>query len=63
MTVDNVSYQRGRESFQGGPEKPKRMRWKTYNLLMDKLVAADRLADRLAGQRLVMLAARWMKTL
>jgi hypothetical protein len=38
-----------------------RMRWKTYNRLMDKLVAADCLADRLAEQRLIMLAPRWMK--
>jgi hypothetical protein len=36
------------------PDKPKRMRWKTYNRLMDKLVAADDVAD---GQ-LVLLAAR-----
>lgn len=43
------------------PDKPKRMRWKTYNRLMDKLVAADRLADRVADQRLIMLTARWMK--
>jgi hypothetical protein len=39
------------------PDKPKRMRWKTYNRMMEKLVAADRLANRLADQRLVMLAA------
>jgi hypothetical protein len=39
------------------PDKPKRMRWTTYNRLMDKLVAADRLSD----QRLIMLAARWTK--
>jgi hypothetical protein len=37
------------------PEKPKRMRWTTYNRLMDKLVAADRLTDA----RIIMLAARW----
>jgi len=43
------------------PAKPKRMRRKTYNRLMDKFVAADRLADRVADQRLIMLAARWMK--
>jgi hypothetical protein len=36
------------------PDKPKRMRWTTYNRLMDKLVAADDVAD---GQ-LVLLAAR-----
>jgi hypothetical protein len=39
------------------PDKPKRMRWTTYNRLMDKLVAADRVAD----QGLIMLAARCMK--
>jgi hypothetical protein len=27
------------------PEKPKRMRWTTYNRLMDELVAADDVAD------------------
>jgi hypothetical protein len=43
------------------PDKPKRMRWKTYNRLMDKLIAAERFADRVADQRLIMLAARWMK--
>jgi hypothetical protein len=36
------------------PDKPKRMRWKTYNRLMNKLVAADDVADG----RLVLLAAR-----
>ena len=36
------------------PDKPKRMRWTTYDRLMDKLVAADRVADA----KLVMLAAR-----
>jgi len=40
------------------PAKPKRMRWKTYNRLMAKLVAADRLANHLADQRLMMLSAR-----
>src|SRR5215470_15334448 len=34
------------------PDKPKRMRWTTYNRLIDKLVAADRVVDA----RLVMLA-------
>jgi hypothetical protein len=38
------------------PDKPKRMRWTTYNQLIDKLVAADRVAD----ERLVLLAARWL---
>jgi hypothetical protein len=37
------------------PDKPSRMRWTTYDRLMDKLVAADRVADA----RLVRLAARW----
>jgi len=38
------------------PDKPKRMRWTTYNRLMDKLVAADDVAD----ERLILLAARWL---
>jgi hypothetical protein len=38
------------------PDKPKRMRWTTYNLLMDKLVAADDVAD----ERLALLAA-WLE--
>jgi hypothetical protein len=37
------------------PDKPKRMRWTTYTRLMDKLIAADRVAD----ERLIMHAARW----
>jgi len=37
------------------PDKPPRMRWVTYNRLMDRLVAADGVAD----ERLVLLAARW----
>jgi hypothetical protein len=37
------------------PDKRKRMRWATYNRIMDEIVAADRLADA----RLVMLAARF----
>jgi hypothetical protein len=37
------------------PDKPRRMRWTTYNRLMDKLVAADRIADA----RLIMLVDRW----
>ena len=40
------------------PDKPRRMRWNTYNRLMDKLVAADRLAHRLADQRLLTFAVR-----
>jgi hypothetical protein len=39
------------------PDKPKRMRWKTYNLLMDKLVAADDVTDA----RLALLAARFLE--
>ena len=38
------------------PDKPKRMRWTTYNRLMDKLAAADGVAD----ERLILLAARWL---
>jgi hypothetical protein len=38
------------------PDKPKRMRWTTYNRMMDKLVAAEGVAD----ERLLMLAARWL---
>ena len=38
------------------PDKPKRMRWTTYNRLMDRLVAADGVAD----ERLILLAARWL---
>jgi hypothetical protein len=38
------------------PDKPKRMRWTTYNRIMDELVSADRIAD----ERLLKLAARWM---
>jgi hypothetical protein len=37
------------------PCKPKRMRWKTYDRLMEKLVAADRVAD----EPLLLFAARW----
>jgi hypothetical protein len=39
------------------PDKPKLMRWTTYNRLMDKLVAADRLTDA----RIITLAGRWMR--
>jgi hypothetical protein len=38
------------------PDKPKRMRWTTYTRLMDKLIAADRVAD----ERLITHAARWL---
>ena len=37
------------------PDKPPRMRWTTYNRLMDRIVAADRIAD----ERIFLLAARW----
>jgi hypothetical protein len=37
------------------PDKPPRMRWATYNRLLDKLRAADDVAD----ERLILLAARW----
>ena len=33
------------------------LRWTTYNRLIDKIATADRIAD----QRLVHLAAQWMK--
>jgi hypothetical protein len=39
------------------PDKPKRMRWTTYNRLMDKLVAADDVAD----ERLLLFAAQLLK--
>jgi hypothetical protein len=39
------------------PDKPPRMRWTTYNRLMDELRAADGVAD----ERLIMLAARWAR--
>jgi hypothetical protein len=39
------------------PDKPKRMRWTTYNRLMDKLVAADDVAD----EKLALLAARLLE--
>ena len=38
------------------PDKPKRMRWTTYNRLMDRLVAADNVAE----ERRLLLAARWL---
>jgi hypothetical protein len=38
------------------PDKPKRMRWTTYNRIMDELVRAEGIAD----ERLLKLAARWM---
>jgi hypothetical protein len=37
------------------PDKPPRMRWATYNRLMDRLVAADGVAD----ERLVPAAKAW----
>src|SRR5262245_5650109 len=39
------------------PDKPPRMRWTTYNRLMDKLRAAEGVAD----ERIIMLAARWAR--
>jgi hypothetical protein len=36
------------------PEKPSRMRWATYNRIMEQLVAADRVAD----ERLLLLIAK-----
>jgi hypothetical protein len=39
------------------PEKPKRMRWATYNRLIDKIARADRIAD----QQLLIVADRWIK--
>jgi hypothetical protein len=38
------------------PDKPKRMHRATYNRIMDELVSPDRIAD----ERLLKLAARWM---
>jgi hypothetical protein len=38
------------------PDKPPRMRWATYNRLMDRLVAADGVADELAAR---LLALPW----
>jgi hypothetical protein len=64
-TVSDRAMRRARKLYQrlGGdpaddeyPDKPKRMRWTTYNRLMDKLVAADGVAD----ERLVLLAARFL---
>jgi len=40
------------------PERPSRMRWATYDRLVDKLVAADRVADRVADERLILAARR-----
>jgi hypothetical protein len=39
------------------PDKPKRMRWTTYNRMTAKLVAADGVAD----ERLALLMARYMR--
>src|SRR5262245_7710346 len=39
------------------PAKPKRMRWTTYDRLMDKLAAADGVAD----EQLILLAARLLR--
>jgi hypothetical protein len=35
------------------PDKPPRMRWATYNRLLDKLRAADGLADERLGRVLI----------
>jgi hypothetical protein len=37
------------------PEKPSRMRWVTYDRLLDKLIAADRAAD----ERMLLLASKF----
>ena len=37
-------------------DKSSRIRWTTYNRMMDKLVAADHVADK----RLIRLAVRWL---
>lgn len=39
------------------PEKPKRMRWTTYKRLMDRLVAADRIADECPVGRAVQVGS------
>jgi len=36
------------------PEKPPRMRWATYDRLLDKLIAADRVAD----ERMLLLISK-----
>ena len=35
------------------PDKPPRMRWATYNRLLDKLRAADGVADERLGRALI----------
>ena len=39
------------------PDKPPRMRWRTYNRIIDRLMMAERIADA----RLILLAQRWLK--
>jgi hypothetical protein len=40
------------------PEKPRLMRWATYNRLLDKLMAAWRVAERAADERIFAFLAR-----
>jgi hypothetical protein len=40
------------------PERPSRMRQSTYDRLLDKLIAAERIVDRVAGERLILAARR-----
>ena len=41
------------------PEKPLRMRWATYDRLLDKLIAANRIAD----ERMLLLASKFVERL
>ena len=60
MTGDAAVYRRlGGDPFDDHyPEKPPRMRWRTYDRLLDKLIAVDRVANRIADARLVWAASR-----
>ena len=40
------------------PEKPRLMRRTTYARLLDKLIAAERVADHVADERLLLLASK-----
>jgi hypothetical protein len=40
------------------PEKPRLMRWTTYARLLDKLIAADRVAERLADEWMLLRASK-----
>ena len=40
------------------PEKPRLMRRTTYARLLDKLIAADRIADRVADERMLLLISK-----